>query len=113
MLSQDLLGQPAFSIWLNTDASQPNAGQLIFGGSDPSLYVGATPLDTGLSARVRQHSWRMRWFASRTRLQDQAVPHRTLSSIVYTTAIQLDDSVSVRSCRFCSRCFHCCDVLMA
>ena len=41
MVSQNLLDAPMFSIYLNPNSSAANAGTLIFGGSDSSLYTGA------------------------------------------------------------------------
>lgn len=40
MIQQGLLSTNEFSIWLNPNNSQANAGQLILGGRDPSLWTG-------------------------------------------------------------------------
>ena len=41
MVQQNLLDAPMFSIYLNPNSSAENAGTLIFGGSDSSLYSGS------------------------------------------------------------------------
>lgn len=40
MLDEDLLPQPEFSIWLNPDPMQLNAGEITLGGIDHSRYSG-------------------------------------------------------------------------
>ena len=41
MVEQNLLDAPQFTISLNANTSALNAGQIIFGGNDSSLYTGA------------------------------------------------------------------------
>ncbi len=40
MVEQGLVSEPVFSFWLNRDYEDDVGGQLIFGGSDESLYTG-------------------------------------------------------------------------
>ncbi|KAL5277444.1 CYM family protein [Megaselia abdita] len=40
MISQGLVDEPIFSFYLNRNVNGATGGQLIFGGSDPSLYTG-------------------------------------------------------------------------
>jgi len=41
MLNQKLVTTPVFAFWLNTNYSQPNGGELIFGGTNANHYTGA------------------------------------------------------------------------
>ena len=40
MLSEDLLPQPEFSLWLNPDPMQLDAGEITLGGIDSSRFSG-------------------------------------------------------------------------
>lgn len=41
MLQQNLLAAPQFSVWLNPDPDSQDAGEVIFGGLDPTAYTGS------------------------------------------------------------------------
>lgn len=40
MIAQGLVSRPVFSVWLERNASLPEGGQIMFGGSDPTKYSG-------------------------------------------------------------------------
>lgn len=40
MIQQGLIPKPLFSVWLDRNESDPNGGEVIFGGSDSSKYSG-------------------------------------------------------------------------
>jgi len=40
-MSQKLVPTPVFSFWLDRDTSNPNGGELVLGGTDPSHYTGS------------------------------------------------------------------------
>lgn len=40
MFNQKLVEKNIFSFWLNRDATQPEGGEIFFGGSDPNYYTG-------------------------------------------------------------------------
>lgn len=40
MVDQGVVSEPVFSFWLNRNAQDENGGELVFGGVDPSHYIG-------------------------------------------------------------------------